>query len=131
MKYLKEAFIKIWGEKRYNQHLLESLKTIKINENETIEEFNKIFNDLVSCLPATIKHHATSILVHFIGYFSREIIYQLRDKDPLDIKEPQNIVDQIENNMKSSRRYNLHGFLKGSTFRSELKAKVVAVNTNE
>ena len=36
-----------WGDKREKRHLLAALTETKKKENETIEEFNKNFNDLV------------------------------------------------------------------------------------
>ena len=42
------AFNSRWGDKKENRHLLATLNETKKKENETIEEFNKKFNDLVS-----------------------------------------------------------------------------------
>jgi hypothetical protein len=50
LKELIDAFIEKWGEKRDQRHLLPALNTIKKNENETMDEFNKRFNELVSSM---------------------------------------------------------------------------------
>jgi predicted transcriptional regulator len=58
---LIEAFTERWGDKKEHRHLLASLHTIKKNENETMEEFNKKFNDLISSLHKDIKPLDASI----------------------------------------------------------------------
>jgi len=52
---IQKAFREIWGDQKEDHHLLYSLGTTQKKENETMEEFNKKFNDLVKILPATIK----------------------------------------------------------------------------
>jgi hypothetical protein len=41
IKDLIEAFTERWGDKKEHRHLLAALHSIKKNENETMEEFNK------------------------------------------------------------------------------------------
>jgi len=79
LKELQDGFIDKWGECRGNCHLLAALKTIKTNENKTMEEFNKKFNEYVANLHTNIKPPLTAILIHYIEAFSDEIAYQLRD----------------------------------------------------
>jgi hypothetical protein len=43
------------GRKEITRHLLAALNTIRKNENETMDEFNKKFNELVSSLHTDIK----------------------------------------------------------------------------
>jgi hypothetical protein len=47
IKDLIDAFIERWGDKKEYHHLLATLHGIKKSENETMEEFNKKFNELV------------------------------------------------------------------------------------
>jgi hypothetical protein len=54
---------------------LAALSTSQKKENETMEEFNKRFNDLVKILPQTIKPPAVSILIHYMEAFEGEIRY--------------------------------------------------------
>jgi hypothetical protein len=72
--------------------LLAALNTSQKKENETMEEFNKKFNDLVKSLPTTIKPPDASILIHYMEAFEGEIRYQLRDKDPQTLRDAQNYV---------------------------------------
>ena len=76
------AFNSRWGDKKENQHMLAALTETKKKENETIEEFNKKFNDLVSRLHKDIKPPNASILIYYIEAFEGEMRYQLRDKEP-------------------------------------------------
>jgi hypothetical protein len=66
--------------------LLTALHTIKKNENETMEEFNKKFNDLITSLYKDIKPPDTSIFIYYIEAFNGEMRYQLRDKEPANLK---------------------------------------------
>jgi hypothetical protein len=77
-----QDFRERWGDQKKNRYLLASLSTSKKKENETMDEFNKNFNDLVKSLPIVIKPPPASILIHYMEAFEGEIIYQLRDKDP-------------------------------------------------
>ena len=122
IKDLQEAFMEIWGEWKDNHHLLASLNTIKRNENETIEEFIKRFNDTISSFLATISLPLISILIHFIEAFNKKISYQLRVKDPQDLKAAQTIVIKTNSNMQASWRSNLRGFVRGCASRSKPKA---------
>ena len=81
LKDLLDAFIEKWGEKRDHRHLLATLNTIRKNENETMDEFNKKFNELVSILHTDMKPMDNSILIYYIEAFGGEMGYQLRDKE--------------------------------------------------
>ena len=50
------AFNKRWGDKKDKRHLLAALTNNKKKENETIEEFNKKFRDMVGRCLADINH---------------------------------------------------------------------------
>ena len=86
IKDLIEAFIERWGDKKEYRHLLATLHDMKKNENETMEEFNKKFNDLVSSLHTNIKPPDNAILIYYIEAFGGEMRYQLRDKEPTNLK---------------------------------------------
>jgi hypothetical protein len=95
--------------------LLAALSTSQKKENETMDEFNKRFNDLVKILPTTIKPPAASILIHYMEAFEGEIIYQLRDKDPQTLRDAQQCAIKIEKNMQDARKPNLPGFSRGTS----------------
>jgi predicted transcriptional regulator len=91
LKDLLDAFTEKWGEKRDHRHLLAALNTIKKNENETMDEFNKKFNELVSSMHTDIKPPDNAILIYYIEAFGGEMRYQLRDKEPTNLKAAQDI----------------------------------------
>jgi hypothetical protein len=96
IKDLIEAFTERWGDKKEHRHLLAALHSIKKNENETMEEFNKKFNDLISSLHKDIKPPDTSILIYYIEAFNGEMRYQLRDKEPTTLKLAQEMAINID-----------------------------------
>ena len=74
---------KKWGEKKEARHQLVALHNIKKMENETMEEFNKKFKDVVFGLHKDIKPHDASILIYYIEAFTGDLRYRLSDKEPL------------------------------------------------
>lgn len=73
---LIDAFTERWGDKREHCHSLAALHTIKKYENETMEEFNKKFNDLIAILHRDIKPPYASILIYYIETFNGDMRYQ-------------------------------------------------------
>jgi hypothetical protein len=115
LKDLIDVFTEKWGEKRDHRHLLAALNTMKKNENETMDEFNKRFNELVSSMHQDIKPPESAILIYYIEAFSGEMRYQLRDKEPTDLKRAQETAIKIDKNMQASGKSNLPGFTRGSS----------------
>jgi hypothetical protein len=94
-----QAFRERWGDQKENRFLLVSLSSSQKKKNETMDEFNKRFNDLVKSLPTTIKPSYTAILIYYMEAFEGEMRYQLRDKDLQTIKDAQVIAMRINKNM--------------------------------
>jgi hypothetical protein len=127
LKELLDAFTEKWGEKKDHRQLLAAPNSIKKNENETMDEFNKKFNELVSSMHTDIKPLADAILIYYVEAFGGEMRYQLRDKEPLNLKATQDIVVKIDKNMQASGKSNLLGFSRGSSSRQiEAKGKAAA-----
>ena len=76
LKEFLDGFRKKWGEKKEPRHQLGVLHNIKKMENETMEEFNKKFRDLVSELHKGIKPHDVAILIYYIEAFTGNLRYQ-------------------------------------------------------
>ena len=74
------------GGKKEPRHLLAALHNIKKMENETIDEFNTKFKCVVADLPREIKPRDASILIYYIEAFTGDLRYQLKDKEPADLK---------------------------------------------
>jgi hypothetical protein len=94
---------------------LATLNTIKKNENKIMDEFNKKFNELVSSMHTDIKPPNDAILIYYVEAFGGEMIYQLRDKEPPNLKATQDIAVKIDKNMQASGKSNLPGFSRGSS----------------
>jgi hypothetical protein len=91
-----------------------------------MEEFNKKFNELVTSLHTDYKPPTASILIYYIEAFDGEMRYQLRDKEPTNLKASQEMAIKIDKNMQASGKSNLPGFNRGSTSKqSENKDKAV------
>jgi hypothetical protein len=121
-----QAFSEKWGDQKENRFLLASLSTSPKKENETMEEFNKKFNDLVKSLPTSITPPPASILIHYMEAFEGEMGYQLRDKDPQTLVEEQNYAVKIGKNMQDTRKSNIPGFSRGTSSKpiEEKKKKI-------
>jgi ribonuclease HI/transposase InsO family protein len=132
LKELIDAFTEKWGEKRDHRHLLAALNTMKKNENETMDEFNKRFNELTSSMHQDIKPPESAILIYYIEAFGGEMRYQLRDKEPTDLKKAQETAIKIDKNMQASGKSNLPGFTRGSSSKqSESKEKAAAPDNKD
>ena len=89
------GFKKRWGEKKEPRHLLAALHNIKKMENETIDGFNTKFMRVVADLRREIKPRDASILIYYIEAFTGDLRYQLRDKEPADLKTAQELAEKI------------------------------------
>ena len=67
-------------------------------ESETMDEFNTKFGRVVADLPRDIKPSDASILISYIEAFTGVLRYQLRDKEPVDLKTAQDLAEKIERN---------------------------------
>ena len=114
------------GREKEPRHQLAAVHNIKKMENETMEEFNKKFRDLVFNLHKDIKPHDAAILIYYIEAFTGDLRYQLRDKERADLKHAQDLAEKIEKNMQSSGKSNIPGFTRGnSSYNKESKGKAV------
>ena len=102
------------GEKKEPHFLLNALHSIKRKENEMMEEFNKTFRDLIAWMDDKFKPPNKSILVYYIEALSGEMRYQLRDKEPTDIKGSQALAIKIDANIQASSKSNLPCFTRGN-----------------
>ena len=58
--------------------------------------------------------------------------YQLRDKEPVDLKTSQELAEKIEKNMQSSGKSNIPGYTRGnSSYNKESKGKAVESEDKE
>ena len=81
-------------------------------ENETIDEFNTKFRGVVAYLPREIKPMDASILISYIEALTSDLRYQLRDKEPADLKTTQELAEKIEKNMQSSGKSNIPSYIR-------------------
>jgi hypothetical protein len=64
-----------------------------------------------------IKPHESVILIYYIEAFDGQMRYQLRDKEPTDLKKTQETAIKIDKNMQALGKSNLPGFTRGSSSR--------------
>jgi len=72
------------GEK-YNAYLLDTLRSSKVNENETTEELNKIFIQILQNLNQKIKPLEKAVCLYHFDVFYGELGFHSRKKDPQNI----------------------------------------------
>ena len=95
LRGILDAFNERYGDKKEYRHLLAALHASQKMENETMEEFNKRFNDLFKSLDGRIKPPEHAILIHYMDSFDGEIRYELRDKEPSSLKKAQKFAIKI------------------------------------
>ena len=94
-------------------------------ENETMDEFNTKFMHVVADLPRDIKPRDAYILISYIESFTGDLRYQLRDKEPVDLKTAQDLAKKIERNMQSLGKSNIPGYTRGNTSYNKEKGKAI------
>ena len=119
LQEILDVFNERWGDRKEARFLLAALHVSQKNENETMEEFNKKFNDLVKSLDKKVRPPDDAISIHYMESFDGEIRYQLRDKEPTDLKDAQKKAIKIERNMQASRKSNILGFTRGTSSRCQ------------
>jgi hypothetical protein len=72
------------GEK-YNAYLLDTLRSSKVNENETTEELNKIFIQILQNLNQKIKPLEKAVCLYHFHVFYGELGFHSRKKYPQNI----------------------------------------------
>ena len=70
-----------------------------------------------------MKPSDASILISYIKAFTGDLRYQLRVKDPVDLKTAQDLAEKIERNMQSSGKSNIPGYTRGNTSYNKEKGK--------
>ena len=90
----------------------------------TVEGFNRRFNELVKSLPQDVKPPEKAILIFYIQAFEGEMRYQLKDKEPTNVREAQDKAIKIDKNMQDSGKSNVLGFSEGSPLESDKVKKV-------
>ena len=91
-----------------------------------MDEFNTKFRHVVADLPKYIKPKDASILISYIEAFTGDLRYQLRDKEPTNLKNAQELAEKIEKNMQSSGKSNIPSHTRGNnSYNKETKGKAV------
>ena len=76
-------------------------------------------------LRTSLKKSSSSILISYIEAFTGDLRYQLRDKEPANLKIAQELAKKIEKNMQSSGKFNIPGYTRENTSYNKQKGKVV------
>ena len=91
-----------------------------------MDEFNTKLRHVVADLPRDIKPKNASILISYIKAFTGDLRYQLRDKEPADLKTSQELAEKIEENMQSSGESHIPGHTRGNvSCNKETKGKSI------
>lgn len=102
-----------------------ALSTAKINENETVEEFNKRLSQIVQSLHTNVKPPNVAVLIYYVNAFDGELSFRIRQKDPQNIEAAQESAIKIKTNMTTFSKSNLPNFSGASSSRTKPKARVV------
>lgn len=116
-----------FGEKKENRHLINAISFMKKNENETMEEFNKRFNDLVKSILATIKPPDEFLLCSYLDAFGVDCVYELRRKEPANVGAAQTEALKMERARRESGT-KIPGFNRGPSKSHDSKGKAKEEN---
>ena len=86
---------------------------------------------MVADLPNEIKTKDSSILISYIKAFTGDLRYQLRDKEPTDLKNAKELAEKIEKNMQSLGKSNIPGYTRGNTSYNKEKGKSIELEEKE
>jgi hypothetical protein len=115
LEEILNEFRKRWGDQKEHRFQLAALTSSQKKENETVEEFNTKFNNLVKSLHDDIKTSDAVVFIYYMEAFEGEMRYALRDKDPQTLKATQATTIKIDQNMQDPRKSNILGFTRGSS----------------
>jgi hypothetical protein len=102
-----------------------------MKENETMHEFNQIFNKVLESIPNEVSPtKTTTIMLHYLHVFNVNFGFMLKEKGPNTLKKSQDKAKNMEKNVSTSSKVN---FLGASTSRSLTKSepKLMGSNINE
>ena len=125
------AFLDKLGEKKENRHLINVISNMKKNENETMEKFNRRFNELVKSMPAIVKTPDQFLLCSCLDAFGVDTAYELRRKEPTNLSVAQSEALKIERARKQSRKSEIPGFNKGPSKSNDSKGKAKEKTTHD
>jgi len=118
------AFMGKFGEMKENRHLINAISNIKKNENETMEESSKRFNNLVKIMSATKSILTSFFCAHIWMFFCVDTTYELRRKEPANLGAAQTKALKMEKARHESGKSEIPGFNKGPSKSHEHKGKV-------
>ena len=101
--------------------LLHQLFDIKKRENETVHEFNLRFDNTVGNIPNEIKPKDQAIVIHYLNAFDGWLGFNLKDKNPIDLKTAQFNAKMVEQHATSMGKQNFFDHYALSTSRSDPK----------
>jgi len=104
---------------------------MKKNENETMEEFNKRFNELVKSMPTTVKPPDEFLLCSYLDSFGVDTAYELRRKEPTTLGVAQTEALKMERARKQSGKSEIPGFTRGPSKSNDSKGKAKEDTTQD
>ena len=110
-----------WSHKLDGKFLLHQPFDIKKRENETIHEFNLRFDKTVGNITDEIRPKDQAIIIHYLNAFDSWLGYNLKDKNPNDLKTAQLNAKMAEQHATSMGKQNFFDHFAPSTFGSDPK----------
>jgi hypothetical protein len=83
---LIHAFSERWGDEKEDCHWLYALDSIKREENETMNEFNELFNDFIHDLPDSIRPPNIVILIYYMELSMMRFIINSKIKSHISLR---------------------------------------------
>jgi hypothetical protein len=86
-----------------NGIIVAQFNQIKKKENETVSEFNTIFDRLYNQIPTDFRPTTTSICLLYMNAFEGKFCFILKDKKPTSLAQDKEYNADIEENLLDSR----------------------------
>lgn len=126
LRSLLDAFRDKYGDKREGKYLVKEFITIKKRKNETVEEFNQIFNKLLRDMTQDYEPPDKTILEQYLEAYLVDTQYEIRRVNPNTLAISQSTVEELEKDKKASRKAKIPGFE-----RVQIKSKGKEVEVEE
>ena len=85
LRSLLDAFRDKYGDKREGKYLVKEFNIIKKRENETVEEFNQIFNSIIKGITQEYKPPDKIVLEQYLEAFCVNAKYEIRRAKPTNL----------------------------------------------
>ncbi|GLJ49502.1 hypothetical protein SUGI_1048960 [Cryptomeria japonica] len=98
----KNLFLEQYGDHNNPEFALHEIISIKKEQNESVVDFNKRFNKVLNKIPNRMKPVPEVSILYYINAYDSKTNYELRTRNPRDLRDVMKDAIVIENNRKAT-----------------------------